>query len=129
LPIRAPAREFSGQSPEIDVVSIAERVGTEAVLLVVMRAAEAHPKNVVRPLANTGIRGRAQMGKVNRTAVTTRHATAMRPDPAPMPRPHLLHGRAHPQLWPFQPIGQPHDRCSTSNGSSELIGGVTIAVS
>jgi len=104
-------------------VSIAERVGTEAVLLVVMRASEAHPKNVVRPLANTGIRGRAQMVKVNRTAVTTRHATAMRPDPAPMPRPDLLHGRAPPSFGRFSRSGSLMTGSPTAMGApSSLVG-------
>src|SRR5438067_9604745 len=93
-----------------------------------VRAAEAHAKDVVRPYCRAGIGGRAQMGKVNGASVTTRHAAAMRFDPPPVPRPDLLQWSAHPQLWPLQPIGQPHDRLSTSNGSSELIGAVTIAI-
>src|SRR5439155_19259682 len=109
-------------------VFVAKRLGTEPVLLVVVNAAEAHAKDVVRPLCRTGIGGRAQMGKVNGACVTTRDAAAMRFHPAPVPRPHLLQWSAHAQLWPLQPIGQPHDRLSTSNGSSELIGAVTIAI-
>src|ERR1043165_426647 len=93
-----------------------------------MGTTEADAKDVMRHLPDAGIDDRAQMGEVDPRRRATRHAAAMRFDPAPMPRPNLLHGCAPPQLWPFQPIGQPHDRCSTSNGSSELIGGVTIAV-
>ena len=105
-----------------------ESVGTETMLLVVMRTAQTDAENIMRPLTGAGIRRRAQMREVDRACITIGDATAMRPDPAPMSRPDLLHGRAHPQLWPLQPIGQPHDRLSTNNGGSEFIGGMTIAI-
>ena len=96
-------------------------------LLVVMRAAQTDAENIMWPLTGASIRGRAQMGEIDRARVATGHATAMRFDPAPVPRPDLLQRWAQPQLWPLQPVGQPHDRLSDSNRSSELIGGVSIA--
>ena len=59
--------------------------------------------------------------------VTIQNATAMRFEPPPMPG-QTFCTDVRPQLRPLQPIGQPHDRLSNRNGSSELLGGVTIAV-
>jgi hypothetical protein len=52
--------------------------------------------------------GRAEMGKIDTACEAIRDAAAMRFEAAPMHRPDLLHGRAHPQLGRLQPIGQPH---------------------
>ena len=128
LPLGAPARELGRERPEVDTVFVTEGLGAETVLLVVVPAAKADAKDVVRPLTSAGIRGRAQMRKVDIAGVATRHATAMRFDPAPMPWPNLLQSSAHAQLWPLQPVGQPHERLSQQNGSSGLIGAVTIAI-
>jgi len=69
---------------------VAEGLGAYPVLLVMMRTAEAHAEDVVRPLSRASIRGRAQMRKVDRTSLATWDATAVRFDPSPMPRPDLL---------------------------------------
>ena len=58
--------------------------------------------------------------KVDRAGVAIGHTASMRFDPPPMPRPDLLHGFAHPQLWPLQPIGQSHVRLS-DHGRSDVI--------
>src|SRR5207248_2933797 len=114
--------KLGGKRPEINLVLVAEDLGAETVLLVMVRPAEAHPENIMRPLTRAGIRSRAQMGKIDRACVTTRDAAAMRFDPAPMSRPDLLQGCAHPQLWPLPSIGQLQERFSSRNGRSELIG-------
>src|SRR5207302_3455961 len=85
------------------------------------------PKDVMRPKTCAGIRGRAQMRKVDRASVASWDAAAMRPDPAPVPRPNLLQRCAHAQFPPLQPIGQFHDRLSASKGRFGLMGGATIA--
>jgi hypothetical protein len=127
LPVRAPFCELRGQSPEVDLVLVTERVSPKTVLLVVMRAAEADAEDVMRPLTGAGISSRAQMGKVDRAGIATLDAAAMRPYPPPVPRPDLLQGCAHAQFPPLQPVGQPHGRLSDSNRSSMLIRGVSIA--
>ena len=106
---------------------VTKGVGADPVLLVVVLAAKADAKDVVWPLTSAGIRGRAQMRKVDRASVASWDAAAMRPDPAPVPRPNLLQRCAHAQFPPLQPVGQPHGRLSDSNRSSELIRGVSIA--
>ena len=105
LPLGAPARELGRERPEVDTVFVTEGVGADPVLLVVVLAAKADAKDVVRPLTSAGIRGRAQMRKVDIAGEAARHATAMRFDPAPMPWPNLLQRCAHAQLWPLQPVG------------------------
>src|SRR5438046_6986943 len=99
LPVRAAPTELGGERPQVDVVFVAKAVGADPVLLVVALAAEAHGGNVMRPLAD---------GRSRPRVLTIVDATAMRFDPAPMPRPDLLQRAAYPQLWPLQPIGQPH---------------------
>jgi len=107
---------------------VAEGVGADPVLLVMMCSAEAHAEDVMGPKTCAGIRRRAQMRKVDRASVASRDAAAMRPYPPPVPRPNLLQRCAHAQFPPLQPVGQPHGRLSQQNGSSGLIGAVTIAI-
>jgi ferredoxin-NADP reductase len=57
FPIRAPAGELSGQGPQVDLVFLAEGVGAYPVLLVVMKAAQADPEDVVRLLTLGSIPG------------------------------------------------------------------------
>ena len=83
------------------MVLVAERVGAETMLLVVMRATEADAEDVVWPLSDAGVGSRAQMGKVHRASVAARDTAAMRLDPPPVPRPHPLHRYAYPQLRPL----------------------------
>ena len=106
---------------------VAKGVSADPVLLVMMCSAEAHAENIMRPKTYAGIRGRAQMRKVDRTNLATRDAATMRFDPAPVPRPDLLYGWAHPQLWPLQPVGQPHDPLSASCQNFDLVA-VTVGV-
>src|ERR1700693_5173368 len=82
LPGRAAPGEFGSERPEIDAVFVAEGVGADAVLLVMMHTAETDPKDVVRPLALAGIGGRAQMGKIDARRPAFGDAAAMRFDPA-----------------------------------------------
>jgi hypothetical protein len=105
FPIGAAPGELGGEPPEIDLVLIAERTGAETMLLVVVRATEADAKNVVRPFPDACIGSRPQMGKVDRASVAAWDTAAMRFDPTPVPRPHLLHRYPHPQPWSLQPIG------------------------
>ena len=102
LPIRAAPGEFGGERPEVDAVLVAEGLGADAVLLVMVQTTQADPKDVVRPLARAGIGGRArQMGKVNAQGTATRNAAAMRTDPAAVPRPNLLQALPQPHTGPF----------------------------
>ena len=78
------------------MVLVAKGIGTDPVLLVMVRTAEANAEDVVRPNTCSGIRGRTQMRKVDRTTIATWDAAAMRFDPAPMPGPGLLQRCAHP---------------------------------
>ena len=110
------------------MVLVAEGVGTDPVLLVMMCSAKADAKDVVWPLTSAGIRGRAQMRKVDRASVASWDAAAMRFDPAPVSRPHLLHGYTQPELWALQPVRQPHDRLSPIHAGSELVGRGAIPV-
>src|SRR5437660_11983526 len=107
---------------------VTKGVGADPVLLVVVLAAKADAKDVVGPLTSAGIRGRAQMRKVDMAGEAARHAAAMRFDPASVSRPDLLRGCAHPQLRPLQPAGQPHERLAQYNGSSGVVGAVTIVI-
>jgi hypothetical protein len=77
---------------------VAKGVGADPVLLVMMCSAEAHAEDVMRANTRSGIPGRAQMRKVDRTSVASWDAAAMCFDPSAMPWPDLLHGCAHPQL-------------------------------
>ena len=77
LPVRAAAGELGGEVPKVDAVFVAEGLGADAVLLVMMQPAQAHPEDVVRPLALAGIGGRAQMGKVNAQGAAARNTAAM----------------------------------------------------
>jgi hypothetical protein len=91
LPVRAAPGELGGERPQIDPVFIAEGIGTDAVLLLVMmHTAETDPKDVVRPLGLAAVGGRAQMGKINAQGTAARNAAAMRLDPAAVPLPDLL---------------------------------------
>ena len=77
---------------------VAKGVGADPVLLVMMCSAEAHAEDVMGPKTCAGIRGRAQMRKVDMAGEAARHAAAMRFDPASVSGPDLLQGCAHPQL-------------------------------
>src|SRR5580693_6547624 len=57
LPVRAAPGELGSERPQIDAVFVAEGVGADAVLLVMVHTAQAHPEDVVGPLALAGIRG------------------------------------------------------------------------
>src|ERR1051325_8846542 len=63
FPIGAAARKLGSQGPEVDAVFLADRLGAEPVLLVMVQATEADTEDVVRRLPNPGLAGRAQMGK------------------------------------------------------------------
>src|SRR5262249_8968648 len=101
LPIRASAGELGGQVPEIDTVFLVEGVGAETVLRVMMQSAEADAEDVMRNLPGPGVGGRAQMRKVDAGSLAFRDAAAMRPDPAPVPRPDLLDRHAARHLRPL----------------------------
>jgi hypothetical protein len=77
------------------VVLVPKSIGTNPVLLVMVRAAEANAEDVMRSLTRAGIGGRAKMRKVDRASVAAWDTAAMRADPAPMPGPDLLQWCAH----------------------------------
>jgi hypothetical protein len=79
-------------------------------LLVVMGAAKADPKGVVRFLALTGSGGGSKMRKFNPHHLAFGNAAPVRPDPAPVARPDFLNGGAHPHLGSLEPGRQPGGR-------------------
>src|SRR4029077_20546891 len=89
LPIRAAPRELGGQGPQVDVVLVAEGVAPDAVLLVMVKSAEADAEDIVRPLALAGICGGQQMDKFDTLVMAIGDAAAMRSDPTAVPRPNF----------------------------------------
>jgi hypothetical protein len=77
-------------------VFAAEGIRADAVLLVVMNAAETDTEDVVRPLPGARIGRRAQMGKVDTDRPAIGDAAAMRFDPAAMPGQTLCTGMRTP---------------------------------
>ena len=75
LPIRAAPRELGGQGPQVDPVLVAEGVAPDAVLLVMVKTAEADAEDIVRPLALAGVGGRfdqpVQSGVLNCVKTST----------------------------------------------------------
>ena len=90
LPIRAAPGELGGHGPQVDAVLVAEGVAPDAVLLVMVKTAEADAEDIVRPLTLAGIGGRTEMGKVDALGVAIGDAAAVRSNPAAVPRPDLL---------------------------------------
>src|SRR6476469_2676841 len=65
FPIVGAPGELGRQGPQVDAVFPAKGSHANPVLLVVMGTTEADAKDVVRHLPDTGIGGRAHMGKVD----------------------------------------------------------------
>src|SRR5438477_7406111 len=90
----SPNRDSGGRTrpraPRDSIRYLSQGLGADPVLLVIVRAAEAHAKDVMRRLPVPAVGGRPQMRNVNGAGVAIRHATDMRFDPTPMSRPELL---------------------------------------
>src|SRR5947207_2601670 len=119
LAIGALAGELGGQSPQINGVFSAERLGAEPVLLM-MEATQAEAEDVMRRLPGPGIGGRAQMGKVNAQQSAPGDAAAMRADPTPVPRPDPLDRLPQPNFRALPAIGQSHVLPSSNRAISPL---------
>jgi hypothetical protein len=79
------------------LVFLAEANGTDAMLFLMVRPAEADPESIMRLSGDTGIRGAAKVREFYPRGGTIGNAAAVRPDPLTMTWPHCLHwgSRAH----------------------------------
>jgi hypothetical protein len=106
--IGAAPGKFGRQGPQIDLILVAELLPPKVVLLVVMGAAEADPKRIMRLLTGAGIGGGSQVGKLHLCGVAMRNAATMRPDPAAVARPDLTQRRLDHESWALQAARQEH---------------------
>lgn len=90
LAVGAEAGKFGGKRPEVDLVFLAEANRPDAVLFLMMGAAKADAKRIVRLARYSRICGAAKMGELYRCGGAMGDTAPVRFDPVTMAWPHSL---------------------------------------